>query len=398
MKRRLVILTEIISPYRIPLFNALAQRGVVDLHVIFLAETDLDLRQWQIPKEEIRFSYQILPSWRRRIGRYNALLNRGVGRALTKAAPDVILCGGYNYIASWQALFWARMHKIPFVLWSESNVQDLRRGHALVEFLKAEFLTKCSGFVVPGKSALEYLRAHKVEEGAVFVAPNAVDNDFFAAAAAAARQEAAKWRGEFILPERYFLFVGRMVREKGVFELLSAYAKLDASMRQQIGLVFVGDGALRPQLELQAAAISPGVITFAGFAQREKLAVYYALAETVILPTYTDTWGLVVNEAMACGLPVIVSHVAGCVADLLRQDWNGLLVEPRDVSSLTSAMWTIADQPGLRASMGANSMQHISQYSSTEWSAGVIRMAQATGGTGDQQSDGGKGLRGGKHD
>jgi glycosyltransferase involved in cell wall biosynthesis len=398
MKRRLVILTEIISPYRIPLFNALAQRGEVDLHVIFLAETDLDLRQWQIPKEEIRFSYQILPSWRRRIGRYNALLNRGVGRALTKAAPDVILCGGYNYIASWQALFWARMHKIPFVLWSESNVQDLRRGHALVEFLKAEFLTKCSGFVVPGKSALEYLRAHKVEEGAVFVAPNAVDNDFFAAAAAAARQEAAKWRGEFILPERYFLFVGRMVREKGVFELLSAYAKLDASMRQQIGLVFVGDGALRPQLELQAAAISPGVITFAGFAQREKLAVYYALAETVILPTYTDTWGLVVNEAMACGLPVIVSHVAGCVADLLRQDWNGLLVEPRDVSSLTSAMWTIADQPGLRASMGANSMQHISQYSSTEWSAGVIRMAQATGGTGDQQSDGGKGLRGGKHD
>jgi glycosyltransferase involved in cell wall biosynthesis len=398
MKRRLVILTEIISPYRIPLFNALAQRGVVDLHVIFLAETDLDLRQWQIPKEEIRFSYQILPSWRRRIGRYNALLNRGVGRALTKAAPDVILCGGYNYIASWQALFWARMHKIPFVLWSESNVQDLRRGHALVEFLKAEFLTKCSGFVVPGKSALEYLRAHKVEEGAVFVAPNAVDNDFFAGAAAAARQEAAKWRGEFILPERYFLFVGRMVREKGVFELLSAYAKLDASMRQQIGLVFVGDGALRPQLELQAAAISPGVITFAGFAQREKLAVYYALAETVILPTYTDTWGLVVNEAMACGLPVIVSHVAGCVADLLRQDWNGLLVEPRDVSSLTSAMWTIADQPGLRASMGANSMQHISQYSSTEWSAGVIRMAQATGGTGDQQSDGGKGLRGGKHD
>jgi glycosyltransferase involved in cell wall biosynthesis len=398
MKRRLVILTEIISPYRIPLFNALAQRGEVDLHVIFLAETDLDLRQWQIPKEEIRFSYQILPSWRRRIGRYNALLNRGVGRALTKAAPDVILCGGYNYIASWQALFWARMHKIPFVLWSESNVQDLRRGHALVEFLKAEFLTKCSGFVVPGKSALEYLRAHKVEEGAVFVAPNAVDNDFFAGAAAAARQEAAKWRGEFILPERYFLFVGRMVREKGVFELLSAYAKLDASMRQQIGLVFVGDGALRPQLELQAAAISPGVITFAGFAQREKLAVYYALAETVILPTYTDTWGLVVNEAMACGLPVIVSHVAGCVADLLRQDWNGLLVEPRDVSSLTSAMWTIADQPGLRASMGANSMQHISQYSSTEWSAGVIRMAQATGGTGDQQSDGGKGLRGGKHD
>src|SRR5580698_10314993 len=106
MKRRLVILTEIISPYRIPLFNALAQRAEVDLHVIFLAETDPDLRQWQIHKEEIQFSYEILPSWRRRVGRYNALLNRGVGIALGKTAPDVILCGGYNYVASWQALFW----------------------------------------------------------------------------------------------------------------------------------------------------------------------------------------------------------------------------------------------------------------------------------------------------
>ena len=84
MRRRLVILTEIISPYRIPLFNALAQLAEVDLHVIFLAETDPTLRQWQVYKEEIRFSYQILPSWRKRVGRYNVLLNRGVGRALAR--------------------------------------------------------------------------------------------------------------------------------------------------------------------------------------------------------------------------------------------------------------------------------------------------------------------------
>ena len=306
-----------------------------------------------------------------------------MGRALAKAAPDVILCGGYNYVASWQSLLWARIHKIPFFLWSESNVQDLRRGHALVEFLKTEFLRRCSGFVVPGRSALEYLRVHKVDEDAVFIAPNAVDNDFFAAAAAAARQDAARWRRELALPERYFLFVGRLVREKGVFELLSAYAKLDESMRRQVGLVFVGDGAARPQLELQAASIAPGVIRFAGFAQREQLAIYYALAEMVILPTYTDTWGLVVNEAMACGLPVIVSQVAGCAADLVRENWNGLLVAPRDVSSLTSAMRSLADQPDLCATMGANSAQHISHYSPKEWSRGIAQMVEAMGGTRD---------------
>ncbi|MGP0021552.1 MAG: glycosyltransferase family 4 protein [Candidatus Sulfotelmatobacter sp.] len=383
MRHRLVILTEIISPYRIPLFNALAQHAEVDLQVIFLAETDPHLRQWQIPKEEIEFSYRVLPSWRRRVGRYNALLNHGVGRALADAAPDVILCGGYNYVASWQSLLWARAHHIPFFLWSESNEQDLRRGLALVEFLKTRFLRKCSGFVVPGRSAMEYLRVHKVDEDAVFVAPNAVDNDFFAWAAAATRQDAARWRRELVLPERYFLFVGRLVREKGVFELLSAYVKLDESMRRQVGLVFVGEGAVREQLELQAASVAPGMIRFAGFAQREQLASYYALAEMAILPTYTDPWGLVVNEAMACGLPVIVSQIAGCAADLVKENWNGLLVAPRDVAGLTSAMRRLADQPDLRARMGANSMQHIAHYSPREWSAGVARMVQAAGGLRD---------------
>jgi len=379
MKRRLVVLTEIISPYRIPLFNALAQHAEVDLHVIFLAETDPDLRQWQIHKEEIQFSYEILPSWRRRVGGYNALLNWGVGVALGKASPHVILCGGYNYFASWQSLLWARNHKVPFFLWSESNVQDMRRGRVVVEFLKTEFLKRCSGFVVPGKSALEYLRAHNVDEGAIFTAPNAVDNEFYTAAAAAARQNAANWRREFALPQRYFLFVGRLVPEKGGFELLSAYAKLDESMRQQIGLVLAGDGACRQQLESQASSIVPGGVRFAGFAQRDQLAIYYALAEMLILPTYTDTWGLVVNEAMACGLPVVVSRVAGCAADLVKENWNGLLVTPKDVPSLTSAMRSLADQPDLRASMGANSMGRISAYSPKEWSAGVVRMVQAAG-------------------
>jgi len=381
LKRRLVILTEIISPYRIPLFNALAQHEEVDLHVIFLAETDPILREWHVYKNEIRFSYEILPSWRKRFGRYNWLLNRGVGRALSKSAPEVILCGGYNYVASWQSLMWARVHKVPFFLWSESNAGDLRRGHVLVELLKTAFLRRCSGFVVPGQPAREYLETQKnIPEDAIFTAPNAVDNDLFAQTAAPARQNAEGHRKRLGLPERYFLFVGRLVREKGVFELVSAYAKLDESVRRQVGLLFVGDGVCRGQLEERAASISPGVIRFAGFAQREQLATYYALAEMLVLPTYADTWGLVVNEAMACGLPVILSKAAGCGPDLLKENWNGLLVAPRDVESLTFAMRNLANQPELCAMMGANSAQHILNYSPTEWSRGIAQLVKAKAG------------------
>ena len=375
---RLVILTEIISPYRIPLFNALVRHPGVDLHVIFLAETDPDLRQWRVYKEEIQFSYQVLPSWRRRLVGLNVLLNRGVGRALTKAAPDAILCGGYNYVASWQALLWARTHNVRFLLWSESHAHELRRIRPGVEFLKDEFLRACSGFVVPGQLAREYLRAHKISEDVIFTAPNAVDNDLFESAAEDARKNADSRRKELSLPTRYFLFAGRLVREKGVFELLSAYAKLEEPIREQVGLVFVGDGASRGQLEEQAASISPGVVRFAGFAHREQLAEYYALAETLILPTYSDTWGLVVNEGMACGLPVILSQAAGCGVDLVQEGWNGLLIPPRDVDPLVAAMKTIASQPDLRATMSANSARHIARYSPEEWAVGIARAVGVT--------------------
>ena len=94
MRRRLAILTEIISPYRIPVFNALAKRGDIDLHVIFLAETDPSVREWRVYKDEIQFCYEVLPSFRRRLLRYNVLLNWNLKRALRRADPQVVLCGG----------------------------------------------------------------------------------------------------------------------------------------------------------------------------------------------------------------------------------------------------------------------------------------------------------------
>ena len=370
MSARLVILTEIISPYRIPLFNALARRSEIDLHVIFMAETDQHLRQWQVYKEEIKFSFQVLPSWRKRVGKYNMLLNHGVGSALGAARPNAVLCGGYSYVTSWQALRWARSRGIPFLLWSESNSQDLRRGFALVELLKKRFLQRCQAFVVPGRSAGEYLLAHGIKDDVIFTAPNAVDNDFFSTRAAAIRAEADANRVRLGLPNRYFLFTGRLVKEKGVFDLLSAYDRLVNSFREQIGLVFVGDGPCRKQLESQAATVSQqtkATIKFAGFAQREQLAEYYALADVMILPTYTDTWGLVINEAMACGLPVIVSRAAGAAGDLVRDTWNGWLVPAGDVPALTAAMQSIASQPELRATMGANSLKHVMNFSPNAW-------------------------------
>lgn len=369
---KLCVLTEIISPYRIPVFNALANHPEIELQVIFLAETDPSMRQWKIYSEEARFRYEVLPSWRRRFGKHNILINTSVGATLERACPDVILCGGYNYLASWQALRWAKKNQVPFLLWSESTGEDHRNRHAVVENLKQAFLDDCSGFVVPGKSAFGYVSRMTGSEN-IFVAPNAVDNDLFSARSHAAEIGRTRIRGELGLPDRFFLYVGRLVRAKGVIDLLHAYAALAPQIREEVGLVFAGDGLLRAELEAEARSVFPGSIHFAGFVDRDDLPRYHALSECLVLPTHSDTWGLVVNEAMACGLPIVCSRVAGCAADLVKS--NGILVTPGDTAELTAALRRISADAQLRAAMSAESRRIIQNYSPECCARGIAEAA-----------------------
>lgn len=376
MTSKLVIVTEIIAPYRIPVFNALAQRQEIDLQVVFLSENDPTLRQWRVYKDEIRFRYEVLPSWRQRLGRYNILFNCGVQSALNRFKPDVVLCGGYNYPASWSAASWARKHRIPLLLWSESTAFDRRRSYRLVEFTKKRFLNLCAAFVVPGKSSLNYLKHLGVAEQRIFTAPNAVDVPLFSRLAQAARGDESQVRARHSLPPRYFLYVGRLVTTKGVFELLEAYAQLKAEIRSKVGLVFVGDGSGHAKLVERALKISPGTIQILGFVHREELAEIYALADAFIFPTHSDPWGLVVNEATACNLPVVATTVAGCTLDLVQDGWNGFVVPPGNVSQLTLAMARLAEDSEQRVAMGGRSRERIAAYSPAAWAAGVVEAVE----------------------
>jgi glycosyltransferase involved in cell wall biosynthesis len=375
MSLKLIIVTEIIAPYRTPVFNALARYPEIDLHVIFLAEGDPLLREWRVYKEEIQFSYQVLPSWRQRVAGQKLLLNRGLGEALRGAAPDVILCGGYNYPAAWQALRWAAKNHVPFMAWVESTEEDFRNRRPAIEYLKKRFMRGCNAFVVPGKSSFRYVMNYGAKEDDIFVAPNAVDTEFFAVKAGEAREESAIHREALKLPARFFLFVGRLVREKGVFDLLEAYGRLTPEIRAGIGMVWIGDGVARAELTQQSSEIKPGEVQFTGFVQREELAPYYALAEAFVFPSQSDPWGLVVNEAMACGLPVISSEAAGCTADLVEDGWNGRVVRRGDITQLTLAMEELARDALMRTRMGIHSKERILNYSPEACAAGIVEAA-----------------------
>ena len=191
---RVALLTEIIAPYRIPVFNALARHEGIQLHVIFLAETDPTQRRWLVYKDEIEFSYEVLPAWRRRWGRRHVLLNRGVWAALERFRPNSILCGGYNYPAFWQALAWAKFHSTHFAAWIESTSRDQRSPGVLAAFIKRQFVRNCNAFAVPGKSAFEYVRSMGVPAERIHTAPNAVDNRRFANLARPVREREAQCR------------------------------------------------------------------------------------------------------------------------------------------------------------------------------------------------------------
>jgi glycosyltransferase involved in cell wall biosynthesis len=372
---KLVIVTEIIAPYRIPVLNALARRPEIELEVMFLSANDPTLREWKVYKDEIKFRYHVLSSWRRRLGGYNLLLNRGVRSSLSSINPDVVLCGGYNYLASWSAASWARSRRVPLLLWSESTAWDRRREYPFVEFMKARFLKLCTAFVVPGKSSLNYLINLGIAEEQVFIAPNAVDTALFSKLAETARQDESCGRRR--LPSRYFLYVGRLVKDKGVFELLEAYAQLEAETRRNIGLVFAGTGPESRKLVERATRISPGTIQFPGFVHREELPEIYALAESLIFPTHSDPWGLVVNEAMACRLPVILTSVAGCALDLVRDGWNGFVIPRRDISQLALAMARVARDSAKRIEMGRRSRECIEAYSPEGWANGILEAVKS---------------------
>jgi glycosyltransferase involved in cell wall biosynthesis len=221
------------------------------------------------------------------------------------------------------------------------------------------------------------LRGYGTPKEKIYTAPNAVDIEFFAQYAQEARENASTIRRVLSLPERYFLFVGRLISEKGVFDLLQAYGALAPELRATIGLVFAGEGIGKPELQKRAAAILPGTVHFAGFVHREQLPSYYGLAEVLVFPTRSDPWGLVVNEAMACGLPVISSRVAGCVADLVEDNWNGRVIGTGDINELSHAMDEVARDAALRSLMNRRSSERILRYSPEACAGGIAEAVRS---------------------
>jgi glycosyltransferase involved in cell wall biosynthesis len=259
---------------------------------------------------------------------------------------------------------------------SDSTIEDYRR-HILVERTKAILIrTLFDRAIVAGRRAEKYITALGMPVSRVRQCYDVVDNQHFAdVVTQLQRTSNAHAHG---LQDGYFLYVGRLAPEKNVGALIDAFAIYRRAGGAR-SLVIVGDGPLSADLRHRANAEHlQEVIQFAGRKGYTQLAPYYAFAECLVLPSLREPWGLVVNEAMASGLPAIISRVCGCCDDLIVPGLTGFHFDPnspRDLAELLLSYSRLG--PEERCRMGLRAADKVRRFSLDQWAANVCDLAQA---------------------
>ena len=258
---------------------------------------------------------------------------------------------------------------------TESTREDHTRGYFKELTKTALVRTLFDSAIVGGKPHERYLKALGMPPAFIAKGCDVVDNEFFLQGADALRAAGRPSDGR--LPERYFLFTGRLAEEKNVAALIDAFTRHTQSGGAW-DLVIAGDGPLKAELLQRAreTGCAPHV-HFAGMKTARELLPYYAFAGCFILPSTREPWGLVVNEAMAAGLPVLVSRRCGCAEDLV-QTGNGFVFEPNDTAGMQALLRRVEGTEAKDlACMGRRSREIIARYSLAHWARQVERCLEA---------------------
>lgn len=351
--------------YHAPLFRALATRPEIDFEVAFLELLD-DQRQgqgfgvafqWDVPVLE-GYRSRVLPTVRYARGQWGRALRARA--CLRDLDPDVVLLTGWQTFPLIQLLSAARRMGLPVLMRGESHA--LKTRSSIVNRFHGWLFRQVDGFLVIGRANRALYEAHAIPASRLYDAPYFVDNERFAAEASTWRERRREVRSNFGIPERAisFLYAGKFEAKKHPQHFLAALSRL-ARKRPDLPLhgLFVGDGLLAHELRAAASARSVPV-TFAGFMNQSEIAKCYVAADALVLPSdYGETWGLVVNEAMACGLPALVSDRVGCGPDLVLDGETGERYPFGDIDAMANVLEKWTEAPERMRQMGRAAEKHV---------------------------------------
>lgn len=269
---------------------------------------------------------------------YFGLDTPGISDKIKHGKFGLFIIFGWYYKSAHQALAACNKYGVPVYARGDSNLLSGKSGVRLLKKLYFKnFLDKFNGFLSPGERFKEYLRFYGISKDRIIFCPHFVDNDFFRSNRLKSRQEITRLRSEFgIAPDDLvFLFCGKLVRRKRPLDLLEALVVLknkDVPARA----VIIGDGALKENLEQYSKEHGLNII-FLGFQNQRALPEIYSISDSLVLPSDgSETWGLVVNEAFACGIPAIISNRVGCGADMIDDGITGYIYRCGDINNLVT--------------------------------------------------------------
>jgi glycosyltransferase involved in cell wall biosynthesis len=363
--------------YQAPLFRYLAARPGIELTVFFLSDLSVHAYRdsgfgvsvkWDVPLLD-GYRHEFLP----RVGSGSGLSfwrpwTFGLRARLRRGQFDALWVHGYAHRGCLAGIAAAKSLGIPVMLRGESNLLSetddaLKLG--VKRIAMPALLRTIDGLLAIGRLNREYYLHYGVEAGRIFPMPYAVDNEFFRTAAERARPSREALRADLGLkPERaVILFASKMQPHKRAADLLEAYARMSADgvVEPAAYLVFAGDGEERGNLERRARELKWDSIRFIGFRNQSELPALYDLCDVFVLPSDHEPWGLVVNEAMNAGKPVIVSDRVGAGPDLIDDGINGFVYPVGDVAALANRLRLTVESRENRAAMDSRALEKIAR-------------------------------------
>jgi glycosyltransferase involved in cell wall biosynthesis len=306
-------------------------------------------------------------------------LQRAFATVLDQTKPDVAVVNGWNNFGSLIAANCCVRRRIPMVVMSESSRRDETRTQ-WKEAIKRRIVGLYSAALVGGDLHAEYLAELGMPRERIFTGYDVVDNDYFRRRTAEIRNARIDVRKEHGLPERYFLASARFVEKKNIPRLIGAYAEYHYRSAT-IGntpwdLVILGDGPLRETLKSQLSSLNlQAHVHLPGFKRYDALPAYYAFANAFVHASITEQWGLVVNEAVASGLAVIVSNRCGCTPELVSG--NGFTFDPANERELADRLLQMACLSNeQRARLAENSYRIAANFAPERFGQGLERAAR----------------------
>ncbi len=344
---KVVAVTPIPTPYRDPFWSAVARQPGVELHV-FYCSAGKDDRPWEASWSR-EYDAEILPGYNLNAWRGAAascFWNPSILRRLRKGGYDALVCGGYNHLTMLAGMRYAVRHRVPYFLMCESHLQQPRRFWR--RWFKQRFVrrvvTLAAGGFPAGTLARDYLLHYGADPQNLAIIPNVPDVAKLAKSVGALRKGRGQLRREYGLGDYpIVLFAGRLIPRKGAHVLIRAFR--NASSGNDAHLVIAGAGPERRALEkIASECCLEGRVRFAGFVQPADMSKWYAMADLFVLPS-SETWGVVVLEALASGLPVIVTNEVGCYPDAINDPSVGTVVACRNQEQLAASIRQRVEEP-----------------------------------------------------